>query len=1476
MRFGSSEIGWRSLLLSTLLYTGAWGKKDAPGVHYTKLPHVALNLIYFEDSDVVMYEDRVDRVVWRSENAGESWKKVEAAPEGKLLELVLHQYDPKRAYIITSESTHWATKDRGETWEKFFTDYQASIFRPALAFHAGDPDRIIFHAMDCTGIFCEELAMYTTNGFGKTQFLREDTEGCHWAKSSELFTTGQKDLDKDRILCVVRGRFSPWRKDYRLLVSDNFFTSNAGDIQEFEPELEPGRTVKGIVNIAAIKKYLVTAASADKTDEMALYVSDDAIKWHRAVFPHDHKITEEAYTILESTNYSIQIDVMTTRPSNPMGVFFTSNSNGTFFTRNIEHTNRNMDGTVDFEKIAGIQGIVMVNVVDNWEEVETKARSKKDVKSQISFDDGRTWQALRVKKDDLHLHSITDISNFGRVFSSPAPGLIMGNGNTGKFLEPYDKANLYVSDDAGVTWHKALDGSHKYEFGDQGSILVAVHDGHTDEVKYSLNHGKDWESVKLEKKIRPLELVTTQDSTSLKFLMLAVDDSTKDAEYYTIALDFDEMHERTCKDTDMEDWHARVEDGKPTCLMGHTQSYKRRKADAECFIKKEFEDPVPQTVDCDCTDADFECDYNFVRSDDRKECIQKGALVLPEGACKAFGPDDTFMGSSGWRLIPGNTCKRVGKKQKDDPVERKCADAVSGGPASGKGNTTETSFNGGHFVDKLYLERTDASTGSDETVVLRTDKDEIWLSHDHGKKWEQLLKDEKIVRIYSHQYFNDVVFFLTASETVFYSVDRGENIRKFKAPLPPSHDTAVMNFHPKYKDWIIWMGEKCEGTKDCHTVASLTRDRGDKWKTLQRYVKKCEFIGEAPPQRREDKMIYCEVREKENNNADNPLQLVSSADFFDETPKVHFSNVVDFATMSEFIVVATKDNEHNTLKVNTSVDATNFAGAKFPHGFEIDHQKAYTVLDSSTHSVFLHVTVNNDEGHEYGTIIKSNSNGTSYIMSLNAVDRDTSGYVDFEKMFGLEGVAMVNVVANADSKNYNKEKKKLKTMITHNDGAEWDYIKPPANGGADGKKFGCSGGLDKCSLNIHGYTERSDKSHTFSSRAAIGLMMGVGNVGQYLTEYDKADTFMTSDGGINWKFVKQGTYMWKFGDQGSIVVIVKEDAETKVVYYSLNEGKTWIEYQFSDSNMKVSDLTTVPSDNARNFLLWGTIDGKLTTINLDFSGLTDRQCKLDENNVEGGDYYLWTPKHPKQDDDCLFGHVSQYHRKRPDADCYNGRLIPSMHDIAKNCGCTRRDFECDLNYERQSDGSCVLIKGYLPPDHSLVCKNDPEAVEWLEPTGYRRIPITTCEGGKEFDASTAHPCSGHEDEFNKKHSTSGWTIFFAIIIPFAAAGGIGYWVWRNWTGKFGQIRLGEQSSFNDEAPYIKYPVMFVAGAVAVAQAIPLLASSLWRSASSALGRGSGSSRRFTTRDSFARGRGDYAVVDEDEGELLGEDSDEDA
>jgi hypothetical protein len=1131
--------------------------------------------------------------------------------------------------------------------------------------------------------------MYTTDGFNTdAKLLRGDTAGCYWAKSTPLFTTGNTDLDADRILCITKGEYSPFLDDYRLMISDYYFNSDGEDDGEFEPNLEPGRTVSGVANMAIVKKYLVAAAMSKNTDEMALYVTDDTLKWHRAEFPHDHKLREEAYTILESTNYSIQLDVLTgSRPRNPMGVLLSSNSNGTYFTRNIEHTNRDPSGYVDFEKMAGVQGIIFVNTVDNWKEVQDTIFKDKKVVSSISFDDGRTWEDLTTKEGKrIHLHSVTDISNSGRVLSSPAPGLVMGIGNTGAHLKDYNDVDLYVSDDAGLTWERAFKGPHKYEFGDQGSILVAIAEGSTDIINYSLDHGQNWTAVDLPvKNFTAQILTTTLDSTSMKFLLVGAQvNSDNTLTYYTMSIDFDDMHERTCTKDDLEKWYARVDsDGNPTCLMGHKQYYMRRTKDALCFIKQEFKDPEVQSDPCGCTDADFECDFNFVRSTDRKTCDLKGNLVVPDGQCKAFDEDTTFLGSSGWRLIPGNDCQRGSGDQKDDPIPWKCSLAY-GPPSDGKVTHIQTPFTGTRFTEKIYLERTETSTGEDESIVARTDKGGIYLSKDHGKTWgeiEELIKPN-VAYIIPHPYFNDVIYFVCDNKDVYYSVDRGNNVRKFGSGAPSYPDSAywpIMNFHPKHKDWIIWVGVndkscvgKSKGGSDCHAEASLTEDRGDNWQTLKRYVRKCEFVPEVTGQKRADKLIYCKVKAKESASDDNnPWQLVSSDNFFEEE-RTHFDDIINFATMSEFIVVATKDKDTN-MKAEASVDGKNFAEALFPANFKVSYQSGYTVMDSSTHSVFLLVTTEPHEDYKYGTLIKSNSNGTSYVMSLSAVNQDASGYVDFEKTLGIEGVALANIVANADTVTKDKVKR-LKTKVTHNDGADWAFLPPPEKD-VDENAFECNTASDKCSLHIHGYTERAVKSHTYSSPSAVGLMLGIGNVGEYLTSRPEADTFISTNAGITWEQAKKGPYMWEFGDQGSIIVLVKEEEETDIVFYSLDEGATWIDYKFSDELLLIDEITTVPSDNSRNFVLWATTSDGLATINLDFTGLTDTQCNLDESNVEDGDYYLWRPSHPLQDNDCLFGHVSEYHRKRTEANCYNGRAIKRLHNIARNCTCTRRDFE---------------------------------------------------------------------------------------------------------------------------------------------------------------------------------------------------------
>ncbi|KAK5130912.1 hypothetical protein LTR08_001576 [Meristemomyces frigidus] len=1491
----------RILGILAALLGAAYAAKSLPKVEETAFGSIPANLFYFDDTDIVLVTDLSAKTTYRSEDAGVTWSPVKGPEKGDTLEVLRHPYDNRVAVVLGYGRTHWITRDQGKSWSDFSVPDPPTLGRLPISFHASDADRMLFLTAACLGFDCEESVYYTTDGFKSApKLLRDDALSCLYAKTTDLFTTGDKELDDDQVLCIVKGSFSPFSSDFRLVASSDYFKTEG-----VEPAMAAdGRPVNGIMNVAAVKSYLVAAAKSEGTTELAMYVTDDTKTWHRAEFG-EHKLEEDAYTLLESTNYSMQVDVLTTKPTSPMGVLLTSNSNGTFFRTNVEHTNRNMRGFVDFEKIQNIQGIVMVNVVDNWQEVEHKWLAEKEIKTQISFDDGRTWQAMKAGDDKaLHLHSVTDQRNMGRIFSSPAPGIVMGVGNTGKFLGTYDEGDLYVSDDAGVTWTRALRRPHLYEFGDQGAILVAIEEEETDEVKWSLSHGKEWQSISLkdlgiEGKIKPLALTTTPDSTSLKFILTATKGKGSRLQHFIYALDFAGLHEAACKKSDFEDWYARVDaKGEPTCIMGHTQMFRRRKAGSECFVNEEFKDPMPVMEDCKCSEQDYECDHeqNFAWSADSKKCVPSGPMHTPAGQCKDGAK--TFMGTSGYKLIPGNTCAKKGGVVLDELVERDCQ-ATESTPHSGKVSSEITYFKGERFVESYYLERSASSSSSesgDESVIMRTDRREAYISHDHGVTWELIDTDgEEVVAIYPHQYLNEAVYLITTGKTVYYSQNRGRKWHSFTAPERANQDgLQILQFHPVEKDWLIWTGTAGSGM-GAETVAHVSVKGGDDWETLLRGVRKCQFVYRED-RKGSDQLVYCEQYSSDDGGAD--VSLLSSDDFFEHKKELK-RGVINFATMAEYIVVALRDEDEKTdkkaapsLKVDTSIDGQVFADARFPSNFRVDHQMAYTVLDSNTHAVFLHVTVNNQADSEYGSIIKSNSNGTSYVLSIGEVNRNTPGYVDFEKMQGLEGVAVINRVANVKEVGEGKSKK-LKTWVTHNDGADWALIPRPVDP-PHGEPFACKGSGDKCSLHLHGYTERKDPRDTFSSPSAVGLMIGAGNVGEFLGAKKEADTFATRDGGLTWTEAAKGNWMWEFGDQGSVLVLVKDDEPVTSVLVSLTEGFDWFPYTFSEKPMMVQDITTVPSDTSRMFLLWGMIKGELTTVNLDFRGLEERSRPCENPDAaDAKDYYLWEPKHPLSDDNCLFGHVAQYHRKKLDSECYNGREIQHLHSIAKNCTCTRRDFECDYNYEKQADGSCKLVPGLDPPNAADVCVKNKNAVEYFDITGYRRIPLTTCEGGQELDyTSRSRPCPGHDGEYQERHGISGLGLFFAIIIPIAAAAGIGYWVWANWDGKFGRIRLGggggggggiglggvsEHGAFDREAPWIKYPVMMLSGVVAVLAALPMVVTSIWGAVSTRMGRGGGGggyARPFTSRSSFQRGRGDYAVVDPDEGELLGEDSDE--
>lgn len=98
--------------------------------------------------------------------------------------------------------------------------------------------------------------------------------------------------------------------------------------------------------------------------------------------------------------------------------------------------------------------------------------------------------------------------------------------------------------------------------------------------------------------------------------------------------------------------------------------------------------------------------------------------------------------------------------------------------------------------------------------------------------------------------------------------------------------------------------------------------------------------------------------------------------------------------------------------------------------------QAYTILQSNTGSLFLHMTMSEPPLAPYwGNILKSNWNGTYFGLSVENVNRNEEGYVDFEKVIGLDGIALINVIANPDEAVVTK-RKTLQSRITHNDGEQ--------------------------------------------------------------------------------------------------------------------------------------------------------------------------------------------------------------------------------------------------------------------------------------------------------------------------------------------------------------------------------------------------------------------------------------------------------
>lgn len=87
-----------------------------------------------------------------------------------------------------------------------------------------------------------------------------------------------------------------------------------------------------------------------------------------------------------------------------------------------------------------------------------------------------------------------------------------------------------------------------------------------------------------------------------------------------------------------------------------------------------------------------------------------------------------------------------------------------------------------------------------------------------------------------------------------------------------------------------------------------------------------------------------------------------------------------------------------------------------------------------------------------------------------------------------------------DSVHSSEVQKSVVTMITHNKGASWDTLRSPTRT-SKGKDIDCFQ-EDNCSLHLEIYTSMGMHSPVYSAESSIGLVIGTGNLGKYLSDND--------------------------------------------------------------------------------------------------------------------------------------------------------------------------------------------------------------------------------------------------------------------------------------------------------------------------------------------------------------------------------------
>ncbi|XP_027011648.2 sortilin isoform X2 [Tachysurus fulvidraco] len=474
-----------------------------------------------------------------------------------------------------------------------------------------------------------------------------------------------------------------------------FFTTNPNGscsergILELKKTTDFGRSFKKIgsriYSFGLGGRFLFASVMSTTSSMRMIHVSvDQGEVWDMAQLPDVGH--EQFYSILSSNDDMVFVHVDEPGDSG-MGFIYVSDSRGIVFSKSLErHLYTSTGGETDFTVISSLRGVYTTSVLAHDGSVQTV----------ITFNQGGNWRPLKkpwnaecdsTAKDpnmcSLHIHASYSTAMRLNVPMLPltdpnAVGLILAHGSVGdavSILSP----DVYVSDDGGYTWTRALRGPHHYAILDSGGLLVAVEHSPIhpiSQIKFSTDEGQCWHVYNFtDTPLYFTGLASEPGARSMSLSLWGYRQPVFSQHLVSITIDFHQLLSRDCGEEDYVQWLAHSDNtGNPNdgCLLGYKEKYLRLRKDSVCRNGRDFvitKQPTP----CPCTLDDFHCDFGYYRAMNSSECLEQPEL---KGQLLEFclrGRKEQLQ-TSGYRKIPGDGCEGgVQPERKVIDLSKKCA-----------------------------------------------------------------------------------------------------------------------------------------------------------------------------------------------------------------------------------------------------------------------------------------------------------------------------------------------------------------------------------------------------------------------------------------------------------------------------------------------------------------------------------------------------------------------------------------------------------------------------------------------------------------------------------------------------------------------------------------------------------------------------------------------------------------------------------